>query len=128
MREFDCDKPSDLPWRTPVVYEAARHESVQFGKLRPSMFMPRWACRLVLEIAAVRVERLQEISEADAIAEGIEPDVMAGDLARLWRNYSTGNTTICPIYSYQTLWELINGPGSWDANPWVWVVEFRRLG
>lgn len=95
-------------------------------KRRPSIHMPRAASRITLEITGVRVERLQDISEADAIAEGIEPDVQPGDPVPLWRNYSTGNTTICPIYSYQTLWESINGDGSWAANPWVWCVEFSR--
>lgn len=94
---------------------------------RPSIHMPRFASRITMEVTEVRVERLQDISEADAIAEGIEPDVQPGDAAPLWRNYATGNTTISPIYSYQTLWEQINGPGSWDLNPWVWVVGFRRL-
>jgi hypothetical protein len=94
---------------------------------RPSIHMPRAASRITLEITGVRVERLQSISEADAIAEGIEPDAQPGDSAPLWREYKTGGTTICPINSYRTLWESINGPGSWDANPWVWVVEFRRI-
>lgn len=126
MAEHNGSRPLDIPWRSPIVYEASRHPDTSFGKLRPGMFMPRWASRITLEVTGVRVERLQDISEADAIAEGIEPDVQPDDLVPLWRNYSTGNTTISPVYSYQTLWESINGPGSWDANPWVWVVEFRR--
>jgi hypothetical protein len=81
-------------------------------KWRPSIFMPRWASRILLEITAIRVERLQDISEADARAEGIAKNQ-------------------CPdwhaLMDYQVLWESINGPGSWAANPWVWVVEFRRV-
>lgn len=80
---------------------------------RPSIHMPRCASRITLEIVSVRVERLQEISEADAIAEGVGGDV-----------------TITPCFAvdrYRELWESINGPGSWDANPWVWVVEFKRV-
>jgi hypothetical protein len=74
------------------------------GSWRPSIFMPRWASRITLEITGVRVERLQQISDADALAEG------------------------CSLASvYARLWESIHGPGSWDANPWVWVVEFRWL-
>ena len=77
---------------------------------RPSIHMPRWASRITLEITGVRVERLQDISEADAQAEGVYTD------------------PACPAYDgYRVLWEQINGAGSWEANPWVWVVEFRRL-
>lgn len=84
---------------------------------RPSIHMPRWASRITLEITDVRVERLQDISEADAKAEGVSmPD---------------GTPTPPDFWSYQQefrhLWEQINGPGSWDANPFVWVVTFRRI-
>lgn len=120
----------------PVWYEAQDevpfHPS-EFGKLRPGMFMPRWASRITLEVTAVRVERLQDISEADALAEGIVPRrIGTGD-------HRTG-TRVCyglacdeapwatsAVQAYSYLWESINGPGSWDANPWVWVVEFRRI-
>lgn len=90
---------------------------------RPSIHMPRWASRITLEVTGVRVERLQDISAADAIAEGIEAE---GDE---WRDYLMPHTQCCltPRSSYRTLWESIHGPGSWDANPWVWVIEFRRI-
>lgn len=98
---------------------------------RPSIHMPRTASRIVLEIKSVRVERLQDISEADAIAEGIE---RADDFfdCRCWRAYDEpkGSDVVFPddpIGSYASLWMSINGPGSWDANPWVWALEFRRL-
>lgn len=78
---------------------------------RPSIHMPRAASRILLEIVSVRVERLQDISYEDARAEGVSPLVWAGVL----------------INGYMALWESINGAGSWDANPWVWVVEFRRV-
>lgn len=97
---------------------------------RHGMFMPRWASRITLEITDVRVERLQDISEADAIAEGIDGAFVEG--GRYWRNYSLSDAeAMCapmlnfPTESYRTLWESINGPGSWDANPWVWVIEFK---
>ena len=77
---------------------------------RPALFMPRVASRILLEIVGVRIERLREISPEDALAEGIGPDG-AGD----------------PVLAYRSVWERINGAGSWDADPWVWVVEFRVL-
>lgn len=82
---------------------------------RPSIFMPRTACRIVLDVTGVRIERVQDISEADAKAEGPEllPDPMQ-DTPRRWRD------------SYRTLWDSINGKRApWDSNPWVWVVEFK---
>ncbi len=74
---------------------------------RPSIHMPRSYARITLEITAVRVEQLQEISDEDAVAEGMPIDDAKHD--------------------YSLLWDRINGPGSWAANPWVWVVEFRRI-
>lgn len=98
---------------------------------RPSIHMPRWASRIMLEVTGVRVERLREISEADAMAEGIERMPCQVPNTRLWRNYTPGNgwtpSVAIPQNSFRSLWESINGPGAWDANPWVWVVEFRRL-
>lgn len=82
---------------------------------RPSIHMPRWASRILLEITAVRVERLQDISETDAEAEGIQEIVDAG--------VDHDGT---PRDAYRALWEQINGADSWSANPWVWVVEFNR--
>ncbi len=94
-------------------------------KWKPSLFMPRIACRLWLKITNVRVERLNEISEADAEAEGIQwniPEISYVDYLRPKDGY-----TYSAAGSFQTLWESINGPGSWEANQWVWVVEFRRV-
>lgn len=100
-----------------------------FWRSRPSIHMPRWASRITLVITGVRVERLNEISEADAIAEGIEK-LMEVTHFRFpaWRDYSGRSPgTLDAVLSYKTLWESINGPGSWDANPWVWVVEFKKI-
>jgi hypothetical protein len=79
---------------------------------KPSIHMPRWASRISLEITGVRVERLNEITLSDVAAEGVPPNNEAG-----WDS----------VESFRSLWESINGAGSWAANPWVWVVEFRRL-
>lgn len=89
--------------------------------------MPRAASRLLLEITEVRVERVQAISEADAVAEGCATD--AWD-STAWKHphaiapSSAGSNTIA-ISNYASLWQEINGPKSWAANPWVWVVEFK---
>lgn len=88
---------------------------------RPSIHMPRWASRITLEVTAVRVERLQNISEPDAQAEGIVPQGDGG-----WALADTTHYSSTAVSSYCSLWESINGPGSWGANPWVWVVEFKR--
>ena len=77
----------------------------------PPIHMPRWASRITLEITNVRVERLQQISVQDALAEGVQREGEYLDMPRM---------------AYKSLWEQINGAGSWDANPFVWVIEFRR--
>ncbi len=119
----------------PVWYEAQDevpfHPS-EFGKLRPGMFMPRWASRITLEVTGVRVDRLQDISEADALAEGIhgatEWDDEGPTHGYHWDHQSpTDYVFPSRCGAYRALWESINGPGSWDTNPWVWVVEFRRI-
>lgn len=79
----------------------------------PSIHMPRWACRLVLEIESIRVERLQEISGEDAVAEGVRSLLPYNGIAQC---------------EFLELWDSINAKRGfdWDANPWVWVVEFKR--
>jgi hypothetical protein len=97
------------------------------GRWRPSIFMPRWASRITLEVTDVRVQRVQDISEADAIAEGITGPHNVGYPAYRVPEDSK------PRYSraaaaYEVLWDSINGkrPGcSWEADPWVWAVSFR---
>lgn len=96
-------------------------ESTRHG-WRPSIHMPRWACRILLEITSVRVERLQDINQADAQAEGAPPSHPSID--QISREFGYHDF---PRSWYAQLWEEINGPGSWDANPWVWVVEFKRV-
>lgn len=95
---------------------------------KPSIHMPRWASRITLEITGVRIERLNNIDLADCIAEGIEWKYR-DDKTTHWRDYSglDVSCTTSAYFSYQTLWESINGPLSWSLNPWVWVVEFKRI-
>jgi hypothetical protein len=117
-----CRRDADGKLRY-VSYKADGHseEAMRDYKLKwtPSLFMPRWASRITLEITEVRVERLQEIGEADAKAEGagskLVPDYIPPDKCGNYRFY------------YERIWESIHGPGSWDLNPWVFVVSFRLL-
>lgn len=112
-----------------IYYHADSNLKPDWGfKLRPSIHMPRWASRITLEVTKVRVERLQDIRDTgpknDCTAEGIFHCGMPVPLYEEW--YYEGWTSSEKLM-YKKLWESINGPGSWDANPWVWVVEFRRI-
>ncbi|HCB9327694.1 TPA: morphogenetic protein [Klebsiella variicola] len=93
------------------------------GHWRPSIHMPRWASRILLEITGVRVERLNAISQEDAQAEGME---LTG-----WRpTYSdpdSGGEVMTPYDNFAELWSSIYGAENWQANPWVWVIEFKRV-
>lgn len=102
--------------RNQVVYKA--DEEDWDVKWRPSIFMPRWASRILLEITDIRVERLQDISEDGAIAEGVTPDpIVYGDC--------------CYTDAFIRIIKSLNDkrPGcSWDDNPWIWVIEFKKVG
>lgn len=124
------------------LYEENRPKEVlkrNSGKMgwykRPSIHMPKSACRIFLQVKSVRPERLQDISKEDAIAEGIGRWV-----EERWTSKPThyqvyfqedpkdpATYTSSAIDSFETLWKSINGPQSWDGNPWVWVVEFKRI-
>ncbi|EJS8701720.1 hypothetical protein NFA99_004921, partial [Escherichia coli] len=90
---------------------------------RPSIHMPRWASRILLEITNVRVERLNDISEQDAIAEGIER--YNDDGIVYYGPYGKGDCR--PERAFSDLWKSIYGDENWQANPWVWVIEFKRV-
>jgi hypothetical protein len=120
-------------------------------KATPSIFMPRWASRITLEVTGVRVERLKDISETDSLAEGVEP--MVHECWSVWE--PTCEATVSLMVEptpediarhgyqdvrhigpkviataadrYMILWDSINGPGAASKNPWVWVVEFKRV-
>lgn len=111
------------------------------GRWRPSIHMPRWASRITLEITDVRVERLNAISEQDAQSEGVHTEVW--DQTVVARNYAAIDEFFqfwsedMPHYvemnqlyrsSFRSLWESIYGAENWQANPWVWVIEFKRVG
>lgn len=112
--------PGDIGSQRGMVAYRATYASngCPFDKWRPSIHMPRWASRITLEITGVRVQRLQEISDEDALAEGIDRfDVLTdGNPPPGWHRGT-----------YSKLWERVNGPGSWDENPWVWAISFRRF-
>lgn len=94
------------------------------GRWRPSIHMPRWASRITLEITDVRVEQLNAISENDAQSEGV------GKLREgFWQHYQPGWTQhqLSARGSFATLWKSIYGEESWNSNPWIWVIEFRRF-
>ncbi|PYD15813.1 hypothetical protein [Pseudomonas syringae] len=92
---------------------------------KPSIHMPRWVSRILLEITDVRVERLNDIAENQARAEGITD----GGCNNCGNNEPCGCECPAPsaVDSFVHLWDSINGAGAWDVNPWVWVVEFKRV-
>ena len=103
---YRADKNAD-------IVDTNRHEtgSAKYN-WKPSIFMPRAASRITLDITGVRVERLQDITRGDAMSEGCPfPNIAQGKNPRQW---------------YEQLWNQINGHDSWAANPWVWVIEFKK--
>lgn len=97
-------------------------------KWKPSIHMPKAACRIFLEVTDVRVERLQDISEADAIAEGVE-EIHPAPFVIRYKNYLKNGISIIDTsrLSFLSLWISINGEGSWKANPWVFVYKFIQI-
>lgn len=113
-----------------IHFECNGHTPVTAGKIRPSIHMPRSFSRILLEIVSVRVERLRDISAYDCWAEGIPGMPPAGvyiERVDEWARWSDSVMRDHPKAAYSDLWNSINGPGSWDANPWVWVVQFKLV-
>ncbi len=115
-------KPQDRfgPARQPIWYWAdTKRDCGQWERPRSPIHMPRWASRITLTVTDVRVQRVQDISNENAIAEGIEPHGHAftgyGKQADVW---------MAPYDSFASLWNSIHGPGAWDANPWVCALAF----
>lgn len=94
---------------------------------RPSIHMPRWACRILLEVVSVRVERLNDCSEADAKAEGATHHEPVNHLSHGGWSHDGHYVHKTATESYKKLWDDISGTESWTANPWVWVIEFKRV-
>jgi len=133
-------KPDRLSY---IVYradgETPDHPEHGRANWKPSIFMPRWASRITLEITGVRVERLNDIILIDAMAEGVKAITKDGELVKYgipdrdglpgsdnigwpWREWC-----VSPVDAFQWLWQSINGPDAWEANPWVWVISFKRV-
>lgn len=112
-----------------MAYRATTPEDwPEGGCWRPSIHMPRWASRITLEITDVRVERLNGISETDAEAEGIDMEALfdSQDCYDCIADHNmTGRPTAKGAFKY--LWESIYGEENWQADPWVWVIEFKRI-
>jgi hypothetical protein len=115
-----CDVPPsqiiDEYGESSIEYQAT---SKSMGPWRPSIHMPRWASRIDCLVKAVRVERLQDISNADALAEGVSVHPEFHDEPR--------TSMYSPAAAFQDLWSATYSAGSWEANPWVWIVSFERV-
>lgn len=116
--EFDAMAPRDIPAGTPIWLDADGPAPATFGRYRHARFMPKALIKARDEVTEVRVERLHDISERDAIAEGWPKQLDPGA-------HTGGNGG--PFDWYRLLWEQINGPGSWGPNPYVWVVHSKVL-
>lgn len=131
--EFDGIKASDLPEEMRARLNYPADGNVWDARLRPSLHMPRWASRITLEITKIRVERLNDISNEDAAAEGAYGAVLSktrlmDEAARFERRvFQSGSPVVTRRAEFAALWESINGEGSWDKNPWGWVIEFKRV-
>lgn len=133
---FNAEKFMDTPLfhGKQQFYYKADNAFIGEHKWKPSIHMPFIAARIFLQVKEVKVERLQDISKADAVREGIEE--IRGwhneDRHNGWKDYlkqksdTVPTAFFDPIHSYQSLWKRINGLGSWDLNPWVWVIKFER--
>jgi hypothetical protein len=130
-QKWDDVEPNGLPWDVAIQYESVAgptlkeglpSDRVCAGRWRSPIHMPRWAARLLLEIVAVRAERLQEISEADAIAEGM------GSGGPVIKSEQFGAYMPHARYSYALLWDRLNAERGhpWAANEWVGVYTFKR--
>lgn len=114
--------PRDISSVAFVYYKIPEPNSILVGKWRPSIHMPKWACRIWLEITDIRVERLQEITEEAIYKEGYAP-FMHTDADGNVRELSSGL-----IWFSETIWDSLNekrGYG-WEVNPWVWVITFKE--
>lgn len=143
LPEYDQTLPRDIPEGADIIYNADRPHAPWDSRKRNALYMPRWASRITLKITDVRVERIQDISEDDARAEGItaitkdrqiikygipDMDGMPGtdDYGWPWKDWQR-----CPVKAFRLLWQSIHGGDpvkDWAKNPLVWVIEFESEG
>lgn len=131
---IDDTPPRDMfPRLRPVSYEAdytSEPNDGCRGRLRPSIHMPRWASRITLEVTAVKIERLQDISAEDAVAEGVTIREKSGDFWVPGIEHPNKDfpylSRSTPREMFAALWDTVNGSGAWGANPWVVAITFER--
>ena len=118
--QYDADSPE-------VPLAAGRGGALPGWYMRPSIFMPRAACRILLEIISVRIERLQEISDADIVAEGIDMEALVESQDRydIVCKGSDASGRATERSAWRDLWESTGG--DWNANPWCWAITFKRV-
>ncbi len=123
-KNFDNDDLASVIYRADGEWEWVDDDGfrTEHSYWKPSIFMPRWASRIQLEITGTRVERLQDISEYDAIAEGVGEHWICSDSMP-----DNPHLNHNPLSRFIDLWKSINGEQSWNQNPWVWVIEFKRI-
>lgn len=134
-KAYDDLKPCEMSGEEAVWPELDRDNCDALGRYRHARFMPRWASRLTLTVTDVRIQRLQDCSEADAQAEGVElesADPPFYYVPGIWPHSLTGVGVEEPggrhaVRSYAKLWDHINGSGAWEKNPWVVAVTFDVL-
>lgn len=123
-------KPADIAYRASIGSDGDSDGvfGAMHGGWKSSIHMPRWASRITLEVTSVRVERLQDISESDAMAEGVSKDEVENCLMMA---EAMGVREPAPAREcFSLMWDSLHGQGSWwswAANPWVWAISFRRL-
>lgn len=123
-----CCAPAGAPLAPRWLYRADGHSIPGTVHWRPSVHMPRWASRIALEVTDVRVQRVQEITAEEAVAEGVRCHICDGPVDGTSENdCACFHTARNAVPSFEFLWRSIYGAESWTANAWVWAVTFRRL-
>jgi hypothetical protein len=122
-------KADHVTWLQKNGNQFTKRSGCETGEVwKPSLFMPKAACRIFLQIKSIQVERLHKITNSSALAEGIDRTKGLVDLH--FKDYSDKDgiySKIFPIDSFRTLWQKINGPDSWNENPFVWVIDFEQI-
>jgi hypothetical protein len=119
---------AEFPIESYIYKSTEKKEIAEHVKWKPSIHMPKKACRIFLEITEVRLQRLQDISANDAIDEGIE--IVPSDMPVTYKNYENGfewDGLGDSTQSFQSLWQSINGTDSWYKNPFVWAITYKRI-